>query len=114
MTLLTKFVTSFEKFRREPEDSPADFERIFSVIHETHLFREVQDIRDELRMLDALFQDQITVLGLAEDKLRTPYQLGVIDTSIWDSRRHVENQREAILRMIILTDQAYNTVTEPA
>lgn len=39
---------------------------MFSVTKETLLFREVQDIRDELGMLSALFQDQLDVLAGAE------------------------------------------------
>ena len=110
MALLTEFVTSFERFRKEPEDTPADFEAIFSVIQETHLFREVQDIRDELGMLEALLLDQKKVL----DQVISVYGndlLGSIDTSFVDSLLHVSSQLRAVSRMQIQTEQAYKTVT---
>jgi hypothetical protein len=62
MNLLTEFVTSFEKFRKQPEESVFEFEKIFSVTRETHLPREVQDIRDELSMLNNLLGEQLSVL----------------------------------------------------
>ena len=65
--LLETFVKSFERFGSKSEVPGDVFEIIFSVTKETLLFREVQDIRDELRMLSALFKDQSDVLLAAQN-----------------------------------------------
>lgn len=64
--LLNLFVKTFERYGNKSEIPGDVFETIFSVTKETLLFREVQDIRDELGMLSALFQDQLGVLADAE------------------------------------------------
>ncbi|KAL5313433.1 hypothetical protein ACEPPN_019166 [Leptodophora sp. 'Broadleaf-Isolate-01'] len=64
--LLQLFVKSFEQYGTRSEVPGDVFEIVFSVTKETLLFREVQDIRDELGMLSALFQDQLDVLAGAE------------------------------------------------
>ncbi|KAK0113866.1 hypothetical protein ONS95_014109 [Cadophora gregata] len=67
--LLNLFVKTFERYGNKSEIPGDVFETIFSVTKETLLFREVQDIRDELGMLSALFLDQLGVLADAEKVL---------------------------------------------
>ena len=72
MQMLIHFVKKFEEFMvwikqqpAESEESIKRFENIFNVTQQTHLLRNIQDIKDELCMLEAVFQDQITVLKAA-------------------------------------------------
>jgi len=115
MNLLTTFVSSFEKFRTQPdesEDSAIEFEKIFSVLKETRLFREVQDIRDELGMLENLFGEQVELLEAAGNTLDAN---GLASHVIWDTRLSAtmesikRNQRD-VSRMLIQMQQAYKTV----
>ncbi|RDW70932.1 hypothetical protein BP6252_07495 [Coleophoma cylindrospora] len=114
MNLLTEFVTSFEKFRKQPEDSVIEFEKIFSVTRETHLLREVQDIRDELGMLNNLFDEQLLVLKASRCTFsfydRSPQT--ILDTSLEGSLRSIERRRRDIERMLIQGRQAYETLKD--
>ena len=72
MQMLIQFVKSFENFMvwikqqpAESEESIRRFEEIFNVTKQTHLLRNIQDIKDELCMLEAVFQDQMKVLSAA-------------------------------------------------
>src|SRR5277367_3702688 len=83
MTKLTKFVHDFNEFMDFVNQTPRissgyikRFEEIFSVTQETLLLREIQDIKDELHMLAAVFEDQKGVLAkanedIAHDRSRT-------------------------------------------
>ena len=51
-----------ENKRHHPSEYIKRFETIFSVTRETELLREIQDIKDELDMLSAVFDDQKLVL----------------------------------------------------
>ncbi|KAH6667730.1 ankyrin repeat-containing domain protein [Halenospora varia] len=72
MQMLSKFVRDFEEFMIWIKEQPAEseesirwFESIFSVTDQTQLLRNIQDIKDELGMLKAVFDDQIQVLNAA-------------------------------------------------
>ena len=113
MNLLTEFVTSFERFRKQPEESVAEFEKIFSVTRETHLLREVQDIRDELGMLKSLFDEQLLVLDSAGGPLfhfsRRSFE-NILNISWRQTIRGIERKKQDIERMLIQGKQAYETV----
>jgi hypothetical protein len=77
MQMLTGFVKEFENFMdeikeqaAESEESIRKFEEIFSVTKQTHLLRNIQDIKDELCMLRAVFDDQVQVLTAAGEEIR--------------------------------------------
>jgi hypothetical protein len=66
---LTKFVGEYKDFmkwlngkNKDPNEYVRQFEQIFSVTTETELLREIQDMKDELNMLSAVFNDQRSVL----------------------------------------------------
>jgi hypothetical protein len=76
MQMLSKFVKEFEEFmiwiKQQPAESEKSiqwFERIFSVTEQTHLLRNIQDIKDELGMLKAVFDDQVQVLLAAGEEI---------------------------------------------
>ncbi|RDW91517.1 hypothetical protein BP5796_02682 [Coleophoma crateriformis] len=114
MNLLTEFVTSFEKFRTQPEDSVIEFERIFSVTRETHLLREVQDIRDELGMLNNLFDEQLSVLdgSISTFSFSRRSSHPILDTSLTGSLSSIEQKRRDVKRMLIQGRQAYETLKD--
>lgn len=69
MTGLTEFVDEYKVFmkwlngkNKDPNEYVRQFEKIFSVTTETELLREIQDMKDELNMLSAVFRDQKSVL----------------------------------------------------
>ncbi len=69
MTGLTEFVDEYKVFmtwlngkNKDPNEYVRQFEKIFSVTTETELLREIQDMKDELNMLSAVFRDQKLVL----------------------------------------------------
>jgi hypothetical protein len=69
MIRLREFVDMYKKFMRwlktrhkDPTEYVKQFEKIFSVTNETQLLREIQDMKDELNMLSAVFRDQNGVL----------------------------------------------------
>ena len=53
----------------ESEESISRFEDIFNVTQQTHLLRNIQDIKDELCMLEAVFDDQMQVLRAAGEEI---------------------------------------------
>jgi lipid II:glycine glycyltransferase (peptidoglycan interpeptide bridge formation enzyme) len=76
MKMLSEFVSDFEEFMiwikqqpAESEESIRRFEKIFSVTEQTHLLRNIQDIKDELCMLKAVFDDQVQVLLAAGEEI---------------------------------------------
>jgi hypothetical protein len=120
MKRLTDFVNKFEDFmkklNREPRSSTAsikDFENLFSVTYEASLLREIQDIKDELKMLSEVFLDQQCVLQAAGKKFsedRDKKNLYPSSTFKYDQQslkhgNHVE-------RMLIQANQAYDTVSD--
>ena len=118
MNLLTTFVSSFEKFRQQPDesdDSAIEFENIFSVLKETHLFREVQDICDELGMLDDLFDEQVKLLNTARVKLdlKTKPSYAIWDTNVVATIEGIERNQRDVKRMLKQAKQAYTNVGHP-
>lgn len=74
--MLSRFVSEFENFMIWIKEQPAEseesirwFESIFSVTEQTQLLRNIQDIKDELAMLKAVFDDQIQVLASASEHI---------------------------------------------
>lgn len=72
----SRFVKDFEAFviwikqqAAESEESIKYFEEIFSVKAQIRLYSNIQDTRDELGMLKAVFDDQIQVLTTASEHL---------------------------------------------
>jgi len=70
MTGLREFVDRYKGFMRwlngrhkDTDEYVRRFEEIVSVTYETQLFREIQDMKEELNMLAAVFRDQKQVLG---------------------------------------------------
>jgi DNA-binding transcriptional regulator YiaG len=122
MQKLTVFVEKFEKFIKSIEDSDRidekyvkDFEEIFSVTEETLLLREIQDIRDELNMLAAVFKDQLGVLHragetIAEDRERLPETR----SSAFNFQQQSEKHARHVERMRVQASQAYDTVSSPS
>jgi hypothetical protein len=118
MTKLTKFVHDFNEFMDFVNQTPRisagyikRFEEIFSVTQETLLLREIQDIKDELHMLAAVFEDQKGVLAkanedIANDRSRTLRT----SSSAFDFQQQSEKHARHIERMHVQATQAYNTV----
>jgi hypothetical protein len=78
MTRLTEFVDKYKVFmkwlngkNKDPNEYVRQFEKIFSVTTETELLREIQDMKDELNMLSAVFKDQKSVLGKVGKNIET-------------------------------------------
>jgi predicted nucleic acid-binding Zn-ribbon protein len=119
MQKLTAFVTEFKKFMKSIEESPRidnkyveDFEKIFSVTEESLLLREIQDIKDELNMLTAVFKDQLSVLhkagkDIADDRARLPETR----SSAFNFQQQSEKHARHIERMRVQASQAYDTVS---
>jgi len=61
-----KFIVWLNKKHHYPAEYVKRFENIFSVTVETELLQEIWDIKDELEMLAAVFNDQIKVLTKAD------------------------------------------------
>ena len=77
MTGLTEFVDKYKVFmkwldgkNKDPNEYVRKFEKIFSVTTETELLREIQDMKDELNMLSAVFRDQTSVLEKVGENIR--------------------------------------------
>jgi hypothetical protein len=78
MTGLTEFVDDYKVFmkwlngkNKDPNEYVRKFEKIFSVTTETELLREIQDMKDELNMLSAVFRDQMSVLEKVGENIGT-------------------------------------------
>ncbi len=122
MQKLTAFVTDFRKFMDYVKKSQRidnkyikDFEKIFSVTEEALLLREIQDIKDELNMLAAVFQDQLGVLhkagkDIAEDRKKLPETR----SSAFNFQQQSEKHARHVQRMRIQASQAYDTVSHPS
>lgn len=132
MHMLSLFVTDFEKFMiwikeqpAESEESIRKFESIFSVTEQTRLLRNIQDIKDELGMLQAVFEDQVQVLtatseqfergdykceyGCRQDSTHLPESIRCPHGSnslVDQSFKHLKH----VKRMQVQADQAYGTV----
>jgi hypothetical protein len=134
MRMLSKFVKDFEEFMiwikdqpTESEESIRRFESIFSVTKQTRLLRNIQDIKDELGMLKAVFDDQIQVLTAAIEEFEeadfqcqhgcytnrtTPKQSSRCPHSskalVDQSSKHLKH----VKRMQIQANQAYSAVCQ--
>lgn len=118
MDRLKKFVQKFEGFmefvkesNRISEEYIKQFEDIFSVTEETLLLREIQDIKDELHMLSAVFSDQRAVLknagaDIAEDRKKMPKTR----SSAFNFQQQSEKHARHVERMHVQASQAYDTV----
>jgi hypothetical protein len=132
MQMLSQFVTRFEDFMvwikqqpAESEESIRRFEDIFNVTKQTHLLRNIQDIKDELCMLEAVFSEQKQVLlaaGEEIDKANYECTYGCeVDQAVKQSRRcphstlafadQSEKHWKQIKRMQAQANQAYDTVS---
>src|SRR5277367_688283 len=119
MEKLRIFVEEFEKFmtfvkqsHRISDQYIKDFEKIFSVTEEALLLREIQDIKDELNMLTAVFQDQLGVLSkagkdIAEDRKKLPETR----SSAFNFQQQSEKHARHVERMRVQASQAYDTVS---
>jgi hypothetical protein len=119
MEKLRIFVESFKEFmklvklsHRISDKYIKDFEKIFSVTEEALLLKEIQDIKDELNMLAAVFQDQLGVLNkagkdIAEDRKRLP-ETG---NSSFNFPQQSEKHARHVARMLVQASQAYDTVS---
>jgi len=119
MEKLRTFVENFKKFmtfvkqsHRISDTYIKDFEKIFSVTEEALLLREIQDIRDELNMLAAVFQDQLGVLSkagkdIAEDRMKLPETR----SSAFNFQQQSEKHARHVERMHVQASQAYDTVS---
>jgi hypothetical protein len=122
MEKLRIFVEEFEKFMTFVKQSDRisdqyikDFEKIFSVTEEALLLREIQDIKDELNMLTAVFQDQLGVLkkagkDIAEDREKLPETR----SSAFNFHQQSEKHARHVERMHVQASQAYDTVSHPS
>lgn len=121
MQKLTTFVKDFKEFMDRIKDSHridsqyvTDFEKIFSVTEESLLLREIQDIKDELNMLTAVFKDQLGVLrkagkDIADDREMLPETR----SSAFNFQQQSEKHARHIERMRVQASQAYDTVSHP-
>jgi hypothetical protein len=119
MERLTKFVQDFKGFMafikdlgRISDEYIKRFEKIFSVTEETLLLREIQDMKDELNMLAAVFSDQLTVLqkagaDIAEDRKNMPETR----SSAFNFEQQSEKHARHVRRMHVQASQAYDTVS---
>jgi hypothetical protein len=78
MNRLIEFVGEYKVFmkwlngkNKDPANYDRKFEQIFSVTTETELLREIQDMKDELNMLSAVFKDQNGVLQKVGENIGT-------------------------------------------
>jgi hypothetical protein len=122
MTMLTLFTAKFDEFSkwiRETNDTKLNrteeyvkrFENIFNVTDGTNLLREIQDIKDELMMLNAVFEDQVRVLKdagnyISEDRA----EAFDTRTSAFTFEAQSEKHGTHIKRMVAQADQAYANV----
>ncbi|RDW56403.1 hypothetical protein BP6252_14169 [Coleophoma cylindrospora] len=134
MQMLSNFVVDFEEFMiwikeqpAESEESIRRFERIFSVTEQTQLLRNIQDIKDELGMLKAVFDDQIQVLtaasGLIEEAdfqciygcIREVAALEHGLRCVHSGKRFVDQSSKhlkLVERMQVQSNQAYDTLRD--
>ena len=122
------FVKWLNRKNKHPKEYIKRFEKIFSVTNETELLREIQDMKDELNMLAAVFKDQKSVLkkvGEDIEKSRTellskagkdsgssPKALSV-ESSLSAFCFHQQSEKHAghIIRMQDQANQAYTNVS---
>ncbi|KAE9378683.1 hypothetical protein N431DRAFT_325760 [Stipitochalara longipes BDJ] len=134
MRMLSKFVAEFENFMIWIKEQPAEseesirwFESIFSVTEQTQLLRNIQDIKDELGMLKAVFDDQIQVLTSASEHIEQAdfqcmhgctMEVAALQTSLKckhsnktfvdQSSKHLKH----VERMQVQANQAYDTLKD--
>jgi hypothetical protein len=121
MTGLTRFVEEYQKFmkwldlkHRDPEEYVRNFERIFSVTDETTLLREIQDLKDELSMLAAVFEDQKAVLTKAGDAIKTDRQKRIeTRSSAFNFSQQSQKHARHVERMRLQAKQAYDNASWP-
>ena len=119
MTGLTRFVEDYQKFmewldlkHRDAGEYVAKFEKIFSVTNETKLLREIQDLKDELSMLAAVFEDQKAVLTKAGDAIRQDRQKRVeTRSSSFNFPQQSQKHGRHVDRMHLQAMQAYDNVS---
>ena len=117
MKRLTEFVKDFRKFmkwlnarHRDSDEYIRRFEAIFSVTDEALLLREIQDIKDELNMLEAVFNDQKMVLEFASKVVNDdrpqlhPASKLALELQSSKHGRHIN-------RMHVQASQAYDNVS---
>jgi ElaB/YqjD/DUF883 family membrane-anchored ribosome-binding protein len=121
MTRLKDFVAEYQDFmnwlnekHRNTEQYVLWFEDIFSVTSETNLLREIQDLRDELAMLAAVFDDQNAVLKKAgecikNDKEKVAGKKG----GSFNYAQQSSKQARHVGRMIQQAKQAYDNARLP-
>jgi hypothetical protein len=121
MKELQRFVEDYKKFMdwlnakhraQTPSEYSKKFEDIFSVTSETELLREIQDMKDELNMLAAVFSDQQTVLkkageDIAEDRKKELQTRSSAFNFQQQSQKHARH----IDRMRVQAEQAYSNVS---
>lgn len=121
MTGLTRFVDEYQKFmkwldlkHRDPEEYVRNFESIFSVTDETTLLREIQDLKDELSMLAAVFEDQKAVLTKAGDAIKTDRQKRLeTRSSTFNFQQQSKKHARHVERMRLQSKQAYDNASWP-
>lgn len=121
MTGLTHFVEEYQKFmkwldlkHRDPEEYVRNFERIFSVTAETTLLREIQDLKDELSMLAAVFEDQKTMLTKAGDAIKWDRQKrDETRSSAFNFQQQSQKHARHVERMRLQAKQAYDNASSP-
>jgi hypothetical protein len=135
MRMLAEFVTEFENFMIWIKEQPAEseesirwFESIFSVTEQTQLLRNIQDIKDELGMLKAVFDDQIQVLTSASEHIEQAnfqcmHGCSMTEAAIHQSIKCIHSSKifvdqsskhlKHVERMQIQANQAYDTVYSP-
>jgi hypothetical protein len=120
MTGLNKFVKSYKDFmvwldkkqHRDPGEYVKRFEKIFSVTSETELVREIQDLKDELKMLAAVFKDQVRVLGGVVEHVSKSQRTSLkTRPSAFNFTQQSEKHASHIKRMQDQTKQAYENVS---
>jgi hypothetical protein len=116
---LYKFVDNYNEFmawldkkHQSPGQYVKRFEQIFSVTNETELLREIQDMKDELNMLAAVFTDQITVLEKAgKDIARDRSKMHKTKSSEFNFEQQSHKHSRHVERMKRQVSQAYDNVS---
>lgn len=120
-----KFMDWLDEKHHNPGQYVKSFEKIFSVTHETELLREIQDMKDELNMLEAVFTDQTAVLEKAgkritEDRKRITQsksseakdraEMAEPNSSGFNFEEQSQKHSRHVERMKNQTSQAYDNV----
>ena len=95
---------------RDSDEYIKKFEAIFSVTDEALLLREIQDIKDELNMLEAVFSDQKMVLESASKAINDDRPMLGPSTKLNLELQSSKHGRH-IRRMHVQASQAYDNVS---